>query len=970
MVVIKTIQYIFKNYRPSKIILLFVLFFLFTNTKAQQPAYFIFGEEQFRGVQIYDVIQDKELNYWFATNEGLYYFDYYHYTKIECNQAKGSSVFNFTINDEGTIYCHNLNNQIFEIKNKECSLFYELKADESSADISLSIADGNNLVIGAKQIIILNTNAKKVNQYPCNNRYLGQAYKTKDKGIIFHISSSDSLIIYHKNKFKKVKLNFSSNNSFTEGVFKFFNANSINYALNLKTKDIYILNTSNFTVNLSAKNKSFERSESIRVYETEFGAWIAGTLPGVTFINKQITNDSLPLYYYDYYISDVFKDKEGNILLSTFDKGVLVIPDAKVPDVINSFKDDPANSLYSDSTLGLMIGTSKGTLINYLNNKLATINDKGKRPIEAIYGSSTSNLLLFDDGYIRFYNKKTNVIKSIIQASLKDACIISDHLMYLGTNRGIIKVTSDDVLTFNTQHLKGMDFRIYSLEYNPADKCIYASTANGLFTIFSDGTIKPILINKNAIYPNYLYYNNGSVYVTTKTDGIIILKNGIITNSIHPIINENEETLKKICIHQNTIIGESANGLFQFDMNGKLLKSIHSIFGFSSKRIIDFTIHQKQLFVSHSGGVQPIDLNYNQNNRQKPNIRLNHVLVNDELINPFQTNSLNSNQRKIQFIFSSTTLRNHESIHYYYKLEGYDSNWNINNYEANQITYSALAPGDYTFYLKIENQGIYSEPIVYSFTISAPFYTRWWFITVVVLAFLGIVWLIYRWQLNIQQKKSQQINELNASKLTAIQSQMNPHFIFNSLNSIQDLVLKGDIENSYSYITTFSNLVRRTLTYSEKDFIDFEQEIKLLEIYLSLEKLRFKKELNYSIDIDKNVEDIMIPPLLIQPFIENSLIHGLLHKEGQKNLKITFELKDTLICTIADNGIGREKSKAIKQRQRSEHESFSGKAIHKRFEILSNVFKGNFGYTYEDLFEHQEATGTKVILSIPIKHKF
>jgi LytS/YehU family sensor histidine kinase len=223
--------------------------------------------------------------------------------------------------------------------------------------------------------------------------------------------------------------------------------------------------------------------------------------------------------------------------------------------------------------------------------------------------------------------------------------------------------------------------------------------------------------------------------------------------------------------------------------------------------------------------------------------------------------------------------------------------------------------------------------------------------------------------LRLQQKKSEQINELNASKLTAIQSQMNPHFIFNSLNSVQDLILKGDVEHSYTYITTFSNLVRRTLNYSEKDFIDFEQEIKLLELYLSLEKLRFKKELNYEI-LYNNIEDIMIPPLLVQPFIENSLVHGLLHKEGIKNLKITFYLKDRLICTIEDNGIGREKAKAIKLRQRSDHESFSGRAIKKRFEILSTVFGGEFGYEYEDLTTNGEAIGTKVTLMIPVKYKF
>lgn len=229
--------------------------------------------------------------------------------------------------------------------------------------------------------------------------------------------------------------------------------------------------------------------------------------------------------------------------------------------------------------------------------------------------------------------------------------------------------------------------------------------------------------------------------------------------------------------------------------------------------------------------------------------------------------------------------------------------------------------------------------------------------------------MTYRFQMNRIRKKSKQINELNASKLTAIQSQMNPHFIFNSLNSIQDLVLQGDVENSYTYIATFSSLVRKTLNYSEKDFIDFEEEIQLIEIYLSLEKLRFKKDLDYQINTNK-IDDILIPPLLIQPFIENALVHGLLHKEGFKKLTISFELNENLICTIEDNGIGREKARAIRARQRSEHVSFSGKAIQNRFDILSNIYERKFGYQYEDLVENGIATGTKVSLTIPIQCKF
>lgn len=915
------------------------------------------------------MIQDKELNYWFATNEGIYYFDYYNYKKIECDEAKGNSVFNFVINQEGVIYCHNLNNQIFQIRGKECRLFYELTNDERSSDVSLAIANDGNIIIGAKKTIALDKNGKKHSQYNGAKHYIGQAFIAKNNSVQFHLDGSDSILIYSKGHFFKHKLKFLSGKLQDNSVLKFYSIKQLSYALDLKTKEQYSYNSSTFELKLLPKNTLFERSESVRIYETGNELWITGTLPGVVLINKKTTAAKYPIHYENYFISDVFKDNEGNILLSTFDKGILVIPDLQVPDVIHSFHDDPITALYPDTNLGLVMGSSKGKLMNYIDEKFIIINDKGKRPIEFIYGDKSGKRLLFDNGHIRAYNKRKNEIIDIMEASLKDAAIITENEFYLGTNNGVVKVLWNDENKFSLEPIKEINYRIYSLKYNFEDSCMYTSTANGLFVIYPSGLNKKIVLNNEDVFPNYLTYNKGKIYACTKKNGILVLKKGEVIQTIYPMVNDKIETLKKTIIYQNTIVSKSSNGLFQFDMNGKLLKSLHSIFGFSSKRIIDFTFNKNQLWVSHSGGVQKIDLNYSNQESVKPTIRLDEIFVNDEKINPTQTACLTSNQRKLQFVFSSPTLRNRETIRYHYKLVGYDSNWNVNNYESNKITYSALAPGDYKFYVKAENHGVFSNSILYNFTIQLPFYARWWFILFSIILFLGIVLIIYRWQLNIQRKKSQQINELNASKLTAIQSQMNPHFIFNSLNSIQDLILKGDVEHSYSYITTFSNLVRRTLSYSEKDFIDFDQEIKLLELYLSLEKLRFKKDFNYTIDI-KNVEDIMLPPLLIQPFIENSLIHGLLHKEGQKNLKITFELKDTLICIIEDNGVGREKSKAIKLRQRSEHESFSGKAIHKRFEILSNVFGGNFGYTYEDLYANNEAVGTKVILTIPIKHKF
>ncbi len=952
-----------------KTIVVVFSFLFFGNLFAQQPAYFILGENQFKGVQIYDAIQDNDLNYWFATNEGLYLFNHYTYEKIECDKAKSNSIFNFVMDSKGIIYCNNLNNQVFQIKNKTCSLFYELKADETNSDISLAITTDNNVLIGAKKIIELTQQGAEINRISLRGHYLSQPYTDKNLNIIYHLAACDSVLVFSKSKISTRKLILTSGSIQKNDVLKFFRVKSTTYAIKLKAKTLYKFNTETFELSELPKNEAFERSKSIRLYSTDDLLWIAGTLPGALLLSDQLVSKKNNLFYQDYFISNIYKDREGNILLSTFDKGVLVIQDMKIPDVIRSFKDDPVTAIQYDSEFGLLLGSSKGKLMSYKNETLELINDKGNRPIERLYNNSDLPLVLFDDGHIRAYNKKNKSINNVYEASLKDAVIVSEKQFYLGTNRGIIKCNWNGGTTFDCQFLKQFTFRIYTMALNTISGNLYASTSNGLFKILPDGTGTEVTYHKEAIFPNTLYYHNNKIYAADKKGGVLIIEEGSVTAVIAPSVNGQPEVITKLIIHNNSIIAKSSKGLFQFDMNGKLMNALSTSQGFSSNRVVDFTIQGDQLWVSHTNGVQQINLKSLQQQITPANIRLSEIKINDSESNAINRKNFSNSERKIQFVLSSPTLRNRENIRYHYKLEGNDERWTINDFESNKITYNALAPGDYTFLVKTEKQGVFSSVISYPFTISEPFYNRWWFIVCVVSLFVVLVLFIYRWQLDVQRKKSEQINELNASKLIAIQSQMNPHFIFNALNSIQDLVLKGDVEHSYSYITTFSNLVRRTLNYSEKDFIDFDQEIKLLELYLSLEKLRFKKELNYTIDF-KNVEDIMLPPLLIQPFIENALIHGLLHKEGEKNLRITFELKEMLVCTIEDNGIGREKAKAIKLRQRSEHESFSGKAIHKRFEILSNVFEGNFGYVYEDLYQNNEAIGTKVILNIPIKRKF
>jgi tetratricopeptide (TPR) repeat protein len=247
---------------------------------------------------------------------------------------------------------------------------------------------------------------------------------------------------------------------------------------------------------------------------------------------------------------------------------------------------------------------------------------------------------------------------------------------------------------------------------------------------------------------------------------------------------------------------------------------------------------------------------------------------------------------------------------------------------------------------------------------------------IVLLLIIGAFLLYSRYRIIRNQKKNlneayelleeSKKNELAVSNLKALQSQMNPHFIFNSLNAIQDLVLQEDTDKSYDYITLFAQLVRSTLNYSDKEFINIDKELEFLDVYLSLEKLRFGEELTYKISYYDDKE-IKVSPLIIQPFIENALLHGLLHKKGQKELNINFILGEQLVCEIIDNGVGRDKSSQIKKNQHTVHESFSTGAIKKRMEILSKQYNMDVRFNYEDLYENNEASGTKVTIHIPFE---
>jgi len=228
-------------------------------------------------------------------------------------------------------------------------------------------------------------------------------------------------------------------------------------------------------------------------------------------------------------------------------------------------------------------------------------------------------------------------------------------------------------------------------------------------------------------------------------------------------------------------------------------------------------------------------------------------------------------------------------------------------------------------------------------------------------------------ELKETQKRLAIEKQYKDSELKALKAQMNPHFIFNALNSIQDYIVLNQKNLASDYLGKFADLIRNYLHFSDTGFISIPDEVHNLNLYLELEKLRFEEQLEYTFEVNDaaNSEMIKIPTMLIQPYIENALKHGLLHKRDNRKLSISIsKFSDKIVeCVIEDNGIGREKSKKINQKRESQHKPFALKATTERLDLLNYGRDKKIGVAFIDLKENDIATGTKVMLKIPILKK-
>jgi LytS/YehU family sensor histidine kinase len=259
-----------------------------------------------------------------------------------------------------------------------------------------------------------------------------------------------------------------------------------------------------------------------------------------------------------------------------------------------------------------------------------------------------------------------------------------------------------------------------------------------------------------------------------------------------------------------------------------------------------------------------------------------------------------------------------------------------------------------------------------SIYIKTPFWQSGIFWTVVVISFFIISLLILEAR-NKQKRKAEVEKVITEKKLTelemqALKAQINPHFVFNCLNSIKGFIFDQDYKQADKYLDKFSDLMRSTIDNSDASIISLQSEINYLDNYLQLEKLRFEDKFNYTINVDEDVdkENVFVPAMLLQPYVENAIRHGMRFLEGKKgliNINVRKE-NNFLVCEIDDNGIGREKAAALKSKMHVEYQS-KGMNISRRRAELYNIDQ----LVTDKKDENGNATGTTVTVKIPLDFK-
>ena len=958
------------KYRRLKCHLLLLLLLCSLRLWAQNPYYINYTiSDGLPSDNVYSVFQGEDGCIWFTTDVGIVRYDSKTFKLFNTdNGLSDNEVFRMSKDSRGRIWMHTLNGKPCfihknEIYNEHNSTI--LKQIKGSGLVVNFYEDGDRKVyisFRSGEVFIIDT-LDKIERWKNGTPHWG-VWKDDEiyainSGIITKMGNGDTV----------QELSIAPGNKMANTQSRLCQLGGEQYFIS--GNEIYLLTQKKFVPYLSVDNaKGITNICKIDNY-----LWVA-TRSGL----YQYEGSKLVKHFFkEDAISDVFQDKEGNYWVTTLNRGVLMVPSMNVLRILDNKKihrlDLNREELWLGGTENDYYVRNKGMLTahklpaEWAENKISCFRFiAGKTYIGAKSGVTISG------------GGKTQVFA----VNVNDLLYSNDHLYIATTYTAKIhvnKVTENIVHTPDADKIIGK--RTNVLESDDSGN-IWIGTNFGLYLYANEpGGFKLYNIGEQfeelTISIEDIYFDTAQklLLVATASKGIVVLKNKKVEKVINTKNGLNNNTvisIKKIA--DTAYLTGTNNGLNKiiFNSGNYKVENYNLQVGVSNKRVNDIEFASDTVYLATDNGVLYFNTHTLGPLNVYPICNVTAVMTAKGL---FTGEKIRYTDNDISISFNGISFKDKGNVKYYYRFVGRDRTWNATS--ESQVNYKDLAPGEYTFELFCRNDlGNSSTVRSVAFEISPPFWQRPWFIVFCALAFTAIVYSYVRYRFKAQhakneaEKKDMQVEkdrvQLEKQMLEleqkALRMQMNPHFIFNALNTIKGYYSEGNDVKAGNYIAKFSKLLRMLLN-TEGQNTTLDNEIEMLKLYVELTRIRYHEKFDYSISVGPNLmpADILIPSLLLQPIVENAIIHGLAAKTEQGKLLISFEKHEgDMICTVEDDGIGRTRAAALGSRNL--HDSKAISIVQDRLRLFDELAS----FEIIDLAEKGTALGTKVIIKLPIKY--
>ncbi len=969
-------------------ILTVILLFLFVSKASGQYPYVkkLNYPEQLPTQVVYDMLTDTHGYIWFGTDKGLYRFNGRTFVSIPFDNSSSQAVSYLQEDAQGTIWCMNFYNQLFSYTN---DTLHKFMIDDKTIRQSATF---NNVIVGPQSVRF--HSFKNIFEFNKTSRKLERIIK----------APSDIDPIVASIEYNKQYYAYSNN-----GYLLSIRNNAVTWTnMEMPYKEFRFVNGKDHVIGLGT---GLEREPVIQVIDEKPVKLPPVDLPADIYIFQAVSTKSNEtwlctqngLYKWDpktgdtrcYFpnerVSDIVKDYQGNYWISTLDNGVYVCP--SLYNTLTKVYKDPLMDNFTKLAMlpngELVAGNSQGLMskLNFETKEVLHYTVPKERETEFIYYDSVASVIISNRGVFKPDQKEPvervdfskgiqrDKFGNLVVAVFSGAYVFNDHFgktdrrplpaCPLYANENMPRVI------YGGKHwaLLLRQKRSLSVLASRSKDCFWIGYEDGLYQYFYDG--RQIILKDEDGQPviarSMQQLDNGNLIVGTSNKGVIVFEQEKQVKRFDIQTGLSSLNVKKVLKENGFIWILTDAGLDRIDTKNSRVTNYLEEYGLRNTIINDFLVYNgKIIFATTTGILERYNLpKYADFEIKFPFLKgmVNGMEVKDSAELPVNTTDINFSFEALHYL--STT-----ALSYQYRLKGVDTLWRPVGTFLNQLSFNRLSPGNYVFEIKA-TAGPNYQSVVRSlrFTVPKPFWQKAIFFFLVIWLSCFLLWFSLRqWKRNLLRK--QMIKEdLLKSQLVALRAQMNPHFLYNVLNTVQGLVYGNRKTEAGALLGNFSDLMRKTLQASDKQLLSLKDEMENIRLYLELEKARFDEGFSYELTIN-NIEDlssIYVPSLMLQPFVENSVKHGLMHKQGEKKLSIRFEKKEEgLSVMVDDNGIGRAHSMEINRRSKNKPFSFATVALNERMDLFNRLYKQKITCRIIDKTDEQKRpSGTRVELFIP-----